>query len=145
MTVQTAADDLCPLSNIAGVDAGLTNPTPAECAGLTRNCSRTATIVDLEANVALGRNLTIVLGNQNVFSTPLERTDPFAYVFGLPYRQFTPWGLSRGYYLCATRLELGPPDRPNGLRWSPDEGRGTGRARRGRERNHAWPFRSPHG
>ncbi|MDE0082224.1 MAG: hypothetical protein OXT72_06215 [Gammaproteobacteria bacterium] len=64
MTVQTAADDLCPLSNIAGVDAGLTNPTPAECARLTRNCSRTATIVDLEANVALGRNLTIVLGNQ---------------------------------------------------------------------------------
>lgn len=30
--------------------------------------------------------------------SPLERTDPFADVFGLPYRQFPPWGLSRGYY-----------------------------------------------
>lgn len=78
--------------------------------------------MDLEANVALGKNLAVVLGNRGVFNTPLERTDPFADLFGLPYRQLTPWGLSTGCYSRATRLEPGPPDRPVGLRWSPDEG-----------------------
>ena len=33
--------------------------------------------------------------------------DLFAEIFGLPYSQFTPWGLSGGYYYARVNLLLG--------------------------------------
>ena len=55
-------------------------------------------IVDLEARVALGAGATLAVGGQNVFDTYSDRMDRFVELFGLPYSQFTPWGLSGGYY-----------------------------------------------
>ena len=55
-------------------------------------------IVDLEATVPLAAGVTLAVGGQNVFDTFSDRMDLFAERFGLPYSQFTPWGLSGGYY-----------------------------------------------
>ena len=55
-------------------------------------------IVDLEASIALPSAATLAIGGQNVFDTYSNRMDLFAARFGLPYSQFTPWGLSGGYY-----------------------------------------------
>ena len=55
-------------------------------------------IVDLEATVPIGGDVTLAVGGQNVFNTFSDRMDLFAMRFGLPYSQFTPWGLSGGYY-----------------------------------------------
>ena len=42
--------------------------------------------------------------NFDVFS---ERMDLFADIFGLPYSQFTPWGLSGGYYYARLNYSWG--------------------------------------
>ena len=55
-------------------------------------------IVDLEAGIPLTADMTLAIGGQNVFDTFSDRMDLFAAQFGLPYSQFTPWGLSGGYY-----------------------------------------------
>ena len=55
-------------------------------------------ILDLEASVPLTAAATLSVGGQNVFDTYSDRMDLFASRFGLPYSQFTPWGLSGGYY-----------------------------------------------
>ena len=55
-------------------------------------------IFDLEASMPITRGVTLAIGGQNVFDTFSQRMDLFADVFGLPYSQFTPWGLSGGYY-----------------------------------------------
>ena len=55
-------------------------------------------ILDIEASVPLARDVTLAVGGQNVFDTFSDRMDLFAARFGLPYSQFTPWGLSGGYY-----------------------------------------------
>ena len=62
-------------------------------------------IVDVEAGVALARGVMLAVGGQNVFNTYSDRMDLFAARFGLPYSQFTPWGLSGGYYYA--RLNYG--------------------------------------
>ena len=62
-------------------------------------------IVDVEAGVALARGVMLAAGGQNVFNTYSDRMDLFAARFGLPYSQFTPWGLSGGYYYA--RLNYG--------------------------------------
>ena len=62
-------------------------------------------ILDLEASIPLGRDVTLSIGGQNVFDTFSQRMDLFAEIFGLPYSQFTPWGLSGGYYYA--RLNYG--------------------------------------
>ena len=59
-------------------------------------------ILDLEASVPLSPEVTLALGGQNVFNTFSDRMDLFAAQFGLPYSQFTPWGLSGGYYYART-------------------------------------------
>ena len=55
-------------------------------------------ILDLEASIALTAAATLAVGGQNVLDTYSDRMDLFAARFGLPYSQFTPWGLSGGYY-----------------------------------------------
>ena len=55
-------------------------------------------IVDLETSIALTAAATLAVGGQNVLDTYSDRMDLFAAQFGLPYSQFTPWGLSGGYY-----------------------------------------------
>ena len=55
-------------------------------------------IVDLEASIALTAAATLAVGGQNVLDTYSDRMELFAAQFGLPYSQFTPWGLSGGYY-----------------------------------------------
>ena len=55
-------------------------------------------ILDLEASVPLAAGATLAVGGQNVFDTYSDRMDLFAARFGLPYSQFTPWGMSGGYY-----------------------------------------------
>ena len=55
-------------------------------------------ILDLEATVPLTAAATLSVGGQNVFDTYSDRMELFAARFGLPYSQFTPWGLSGGYY-----------------------------------------------
>ena len=62
-------------------------------------------IADVEAGVALADGVTLAGGGQNVFNTYSDRMDLFATRFGLPYSQFTPWGLSGGYYYA--RLHYG--------------------------------------
>ena len=62
-------------------------------------------ILDLEASIALAPDVTLAVGGQNVFNTFSDRMDLFAARFGLPYSQFTPWGLSGGYYYA--RLNYG--------------------------------------
>ena len=64
-------------------------------------------IVDLEATIRLGENVTLAFGGQNVFNTFSQRMDLFADIFGLPYSQFTPWGLSGGYYYARLNYSWG--------------------------------------
>ena len=64
-------------------------------------------IVDLEASARVSSGLTLAFGGQNVFNTFSERMDLFADIFGLPYSQFTPWGLSGGYYYARLNYNWG--------------------------------------
>ena len=64
-------------------------------------------IVDLEASIPLGRAARLAVGGQNVFDTFSDRMDLFADIFGLPYSQFTPWGLSGGYYYARVNYQWG--------------------------------------
>ena len=64
-------------------------------------------IVDLEATVPLAAGITLAVGGQNVFDTFSDRMDLFAARFGLPYSQFTPWGLSGGYYYARLNYRWG--------------------------------------
>ena len=62
-------------------------------------------IVDLDLSIPLGEDVTLSVGGQNIADTFSDRMDLFADIFGLPYSQFTPWGLSGGYYYA--RLNYG--------------------------------------
>ena len=62
-------------------------------------------IVDLDLSIPLGEGVTLSVGGQNIADTFSDRMDLFAEIFGLPYSQFTPWGLSGGYYYA--RLNYG--------------------------------------
>ena len=64
-------------------------------------------IVDLEASIAVTDNVTLAFGGQNVLNTFSQRMDLFAEIFGLPYSQFTPWGLSGGYYYARVNYRWG--------------------------------------
>ena len=64
-------------------------------------------IADVEASVALADRVTLAGGGQNVFNTYSDRMDLFATRFGLPYSQFTPWGLSGGYYYARLNYRWG--------------------------------------
>ena len=64
-------------------------------------------IVDLEATIPLRGDVTLAVGGQNVFDTFSQRMDLFAEIFGLPYSQFTPWGLSGGYYYARVNFRWG--------------------------------------
>ena len=64
-------------------------------------------LLDLETNIQVNSGLTLALGGQNVFNTFSERMDLFADIFGLPYSQFTPWGLSGGYYYARLNYSWG--------------------------------------
>ena len=64
-------------------------------------------ILDLEASVALVPGVKLAFGGQNVFNTFSDRMDLFAARFGLPYSQFTPWGLSGGYYYARLSYSWG--------------------------------------
>ena len=64
-------------------------------------------LLDLEASIQVNSGLTLALGGQNVFNTFSERMDLFADIFGLPYSQFTPWGLSGGYYYARLNYSWG--------------------------------------
>ena len=64
-------------------------------------------IVDLEASIPLTRDVTLAVGGQNVFDAFSQRMDLFADIFGLPYSQFTPWGLSGGYYYARLNYTWG--------------------------------------
>ena len=64
-------------------------------------------IVDLEASIRLGEGVTLAFGGQNVLNTLSQRMDLFATIFGLPYSQFTPWGLSGGYYYARLNYTWG--------------------------------------
>ena len=64
-------------------------------------------IVDLEASISLTENATLAFGGQNVLNTFSRRMDLFADIFGLPYSQFTPWGLSGGYYYARMNYSFG--------------------------------------
>ena len=46
-------------------------------------------------------------GGQNIFDVFSDRMDLFAAEFGLPYSQFTPWGLSGGYYYARINYQWG--------------------------------------
>ena len=64
-------------------------------------------IVDVEASARISSGLTLAFGGQNVFNTFSDRMDLFADIFGLPYSQFTPWGLSGGYYYARLNYSWG--------------------------------------
>ena len=64
-------------------------------------------ILDLEASVPLVRGATLAVGGQNVLDTFSDRMDLFADIYGLPYSQFTPWGLSGGYYYARLNYAWG--------------------------------------
>ncbi len=64
-------------------------------------------ILDLEASISLTDNATLAFGGQNVLNTFSQRLDLFADIFGLPYSQFTPWGLSGGYYYARMNYSFG--------------------------------------
>ena len=64
-------------------------------------------IIDLEASISLTDNMTLAFGGQNVLNTFSQRMDLFAQIFGLPYSQFTPWGLSGGYYYARINYSFG--------------------------------------
>ena len=64
-------------------------------------------IVDLEASISLANEVTLAIGGQNIFDVFSDRMDLFAAEFGLPYSQFTPWGLSGGYYYARINYQWG--------------------------------------
>ena len=64
-------------------------------------------IVDLELAVPIAAGVSLAVGGQNVFNTFSERMPLFAGAFGLPYSQFTPWGLSGGYYYARINYNWG--------------------------------------
>ena len=64
-------------------------------------------ILDLEASIPLVRGVTLAVGGQNVLDTFSDRMDLFADIYGLPYSQFTPWGLSGGYYYARLNYAWG--------------------------------------
>ena len=64
-------------------------------------------IVDLEATIPVTRDVTLAVGGQNVFDIFSQRMDLFADIFGLPYSQFTPWGMSGGYYYARLNYSWG--------------------------------------
>ena len=64
-------------------------------------------IVDLEVSIPLAAGVMPAVGGQNVFNTFSDRMDLFAAQFGLPYSQFTPWGLSGGYYYARLNYRWG--------------------------------------
>ena len=64
-------------------------------------------IFDLEVSIPLVRETTLSVGGQNLFDTFSDRMDLFAAQFGLPYSQFTPWGLSGGYYYARIHRRWG--------------------------------------
>ena len=64
-------------------------------------------IVDLEVSIPLAAGVMLAVGGQNVFNTFSDRMDLFAAQFGLPYSQFTPWGLSGGYYYARLNYRWG--------------------------------------
>ena len=78
-------------------------------AGLLEGDEREAAESEFAASAADGEPLDPAPGagrlDQNVFDTFSQRMDLFAEIFGLPYSQFTPWGLSGGYYYA--RLNYG--------------------------------------
>ena len=63
----------------------------------------------LEASIPLANEVTLAVGGQNIFDVFSDKMDLFAAEFGLPYSQFTPWGLSGGYYLLFITLIRNPP------------------------------------
>ena len=64
-------------------------------------------IFDLEFSVPLVGDTTLSIGGQNVFDTFSDRMDLFAAQFGLPYSQFTPWGLGGGYFYARLHYRWG--------------------------------------
>ncbi len=64
-------------------------------------------ILDVEAGIPLAADVTLAVGGQNVLDTFSDRMDLFASRFGLPYSQFTPWGLSGGYYYARVNYAWG--------------------------------------
>ena len=64
-------------------------------------------IVDLDLSIPLGGDVTLSVGGQNIADTFSDRMDLFADIFGLPYSQFTPWGLSGGYYYARLNYSWG--------------------------------------
>ena len=61
----------------------------------------------LERHIPLGNDVTLSVGGQNIADTLSDRMDLFADIFGLPYSQFTPWGLSGGYYYARLNYDWG--------------------------------------
>ena len=64
-------------------------------------------IVDLDLGIPLGEGVTLSVGGQNIADAFSDRMDLFAEAFGLPYSQFTPWGLSGGYYYARVNYRWG--------------------------------------
>ena len=64
-------------------------------------------IIDLEVSIPMSEDVTLSVGGQNIANTFSDRMDLFAQVFGLPYSQFTPWGLSGGYYYARLNYAWG--------------------------------------
>ena len=55
-------------------------------------------IVDLELALSATEGTTLSLGGQNVLGTLSEENDFMAAILGMPYSQFTPWGINGAYY-----------------------------------------------
>ena len=64
-------------------------------------------IVDLELGIPVAAGVSLAFGGQNIFDTFSDRMPLFAREFGLPYSQFTPWGLSGGYYYARINYRWG--------------------------------------
>ncbi len=64
-------------------------------------------IIDLHVSIPLSEDVTLSVGGQNIADTFSDRLDLFADVFGLPYSQFTPWGLSGAYYYARLNYAWG--------------------------------------
>ncbi len=64
-------------------------------------------IVDLDVSIPVGEGVTLSVGGQNIADTFSDRMDLFADIFGLPYSQFTPWGLSGAYYYARFNYQWG--------------------------------------
>ena len=64
-------------------------------------------ILDVELGVPIAAGVSLAVGGQNVFDVFSDRMPLFAGAFGLPYSQFTPWGLSGGYYYARINYNWG--------------------------------------